>query len=167
MPFSRLFYHLIWTTKNREPLIGREEEALIRRSFELTISNLDLIPHAIGVMPDHVHVVVSAPPKISPSEIVRRFKGASSREMNKREDRSLSTFAWQDEYGVLSFGERALPTIVEYVMNQPTHHANGTLWPGLERTSDNANGSKSLTNTKPRYDKNSRLEPTSVTEPGN
>jgi putative transposase len=97
VPYWRLNYHLIWTTKNREHLIGPEEEAVIRRSFELTFANLDAIPHAVGVMPEHIHVAVSAPPKISPAELVRRLKGASSRELNKREERSLSTFAWQGE----------------------------------------------------------------------
>jgi putative transposase len=84
-------------------------------------------------MPDHMHVVVSAPPKISPMDLVKRMKGASSRAIHKELDRS---FAWQDEYGVFSFSERALPILREYVENQRTHHAAGTLWPGLERTSD-------------------------------
>jgi putative transposase len=149
VPYWRLNYHLIWTTKNRELLIGSEEEAVIRRSFELTFANLDAIPHAVGLMPEHVHVAVSVPPKISPSELVQRLKGASSRELNKREGRSLSTFAWQGEYGVHSFGEQALPTIIDYVLNQAAHHANETLWPGLERTSDNGDYQKSSINTKP------------------
>jgi putative transposase len=150
VPYWRLFLHLIWTTKNRVPLIGPEEEAIIRRSFHLTFGDLDVIPHAVYLMSEHVHVAVSAPPKVSPAELVRRLKGASSRELNRNEERSLSTFAWQGEYGVHSFGEQALPTIVEYVLNQASHHANGTLWPGLERTADNADRPKSPNKTKPR-----------------
>ena len=35
---------------------------------------------------------------------------------------------------MLSFSEKALPTVLGYLKNQETHHAKGTLWPGLERT---------------------------------
>ena len=133
MPLWRLFYHFIWTTYGREPVINDEVEAIIRRSLELTFDDLDAIPHAVGIMPDHMHVVVSAPPKVSPMELVKRMKGASSRRIHKELDPS---FAWQDEYGVFSFSERALPTVRAYVENQRQHHADGTLWPGLERTSD-------------------------------
>ena len=152
MPYWRLFYHLIWTTTNRVPLIGPEEEAIIRRSFHLTFGDLGVIPHAIYLMPEHVHVAVSALPKVSPAELVRRLKGASSRELNRHEERSLSTFAWQGEYGVHSFGEQALPTIIEYVLNQAAHHANDTLWPGLERTSESVGrpNPTSKTNLCPR-----------------
>jgi putative transposase len=64
MSYWRLFYHLVWATANRHPSIGEPEEALIRQSFELTFRDLELIPHATGIMPDHIHVVVSVPPKV-------------------------------------------------------------------------------------------------------
>ena len=133
MPYWGLFYHVIWSTKGRLPVISEEVETAIRRSLKLTFADLDAIPHAVGIMPDHMHVVVSVPPKISPMELVKRMKGASSRAIHKEIDLS---FAWQGEYGVLSFGEQALATVRAYVENQREHHAAGTLWPGLERTSD-------------------------------
>jgi putative transposase len=146
VPYSRLFYHLVWATKNREPVIGPEEEAIIRRSFALTFVDLEAIPHAVGVMPDHVHVAVFAPPKFSPAELVKRLKGGSSRALNlEGPRREQETFAWQGEYGVLAFGEQALPTVIEYVSNQPAHHAARSLWPGLERFSDGSSQTSSLT----------------------
>jgi putative transposase len=137
VPYSRLFYHVVWATKNRNPTIGPDEERIIRRSFELSFTDLDVIPHAVGVLPDHIHVVASAPPKVSPAELVKRLKGASSRALNQEgARRNQETFAWQGEYGVLCFSEKALPTVIEYVANQPAHHAAHTLWPGLERVAD-------------------------------
>jgi putative transposase len=148
-----LFYHIVWATKGRQPLIGDEEEAIIRRSLKLTFDDLDVIPHAVSIMPDHVHVVVSAPPKISPAELVKRMKGASSHAIREEVDR---WFAWQAEYGVHSFSEQALPKVVAYVANQHVHHAANTLWAGLERSTNAPGRSTSR-----------RLQPTSVTEPGN
>ncbi len=136
MPYWRLFYHLVWATWDRAPLIGEREETLIRRSFELTFADLDAIPHAIGFMSDHVHVAVSAPPKIAPAELVRRLKGASTHAVNSRGNQTGARFSWQGEYGVLSFGEHALPDVVAYVTDQPTRHTNGNIWSKAERAAE-------------------------------
>ena len=45
-------------------------------------------------------------------------------------------FYWQDEYGVLSFGERNLAAVVRYIHNQKQHHADGTLIAAMERMDD-------------------------------
>ncbi|MGH2535591.1 MAG: IS200/IS605 family transposase [Thermomicrobiales bacterium] len=88
-------------------------------------------------MPDHIHVAVSIPPSILISTVVGRLKGASAHAVNHNGQWTVSSpFAWQGEYGIHSFGENALPTVVAYVQNQETHHAADTLWPGLERTTD-------------------------------
>jgi putative transposase len=135
VPYWRLFYHLVWATKDRRPLIGEREERLIRRSFELTFTDLDAVPHAIGFMPDHVHVVVSAPPKVAPADIARRLKGASAHAVNSRNDGPrVDVFAWQGEYGVMSFGEQALPGVVAYANDQPARHADGKTWAKAEQT---------------------------------
>ena len=137
MPFWRLHYHLVWATRDRLPLIGDVEEAAVRHSFALTITDLDLIPNAIGVMPDHVHVAVSVPPKIAVAEAVRRLKGASANAVNSRTGEPRGeTFRWQADYGALSFGDSALASVVEYVEHQRGRHATGRLWAKLERADD-------------------------------
>jgi putative transposase len=137
MPYWRLLYHLVWATRDRLPMIGEVEEAVIRRSFALTIGDLDLIPHAIGIMPDHVHVVASIPPKIAVAEAVKRLKGASANAVNHRtEEERMETFAWQADYGALSFGDNALPRVVHYVEHQAEHHAEGRVWDKLEQADD-------------------------------
>jgi REP element-mobilizing transposase RayT len=140
MPYWRLLYRLVWSTRGREPLISAAEEATIRRSLELTVSDLDLIPHAIGIMPNHLHVAVSIPPKIAVAEAVKRLKGASAHAVNKaavmiptEDGQPPATFGWQGEYGALSFGDSALRDVIDYVAHQAERHAQGRLWPKLER----------------------------------
>jgi putative transposase len=82
VPFWRLHYHLIWTTTGREPLIGEEVERIIRASIASTTRSLKVIPHAVGMVSDHIHVVASIPPTVSISEVVGRLKGAASRAVN-------------------------------------------------------------------------------------
>jgi putative transposase len=132
--YWRFFVHLIWATKGREPLIGEAEEAILRRSWKVTLAERQVIPHAIGVMPDHVHFALSVPPKLAVADLVRLLKGASSHAVNHvGSSRSTGVFGWQPEYGGLTFGELALPRVIAYVENQREHHAASTLWPTLER----------------------------------
>jgi putative transposase len=92
---------------------------------------LDCITHAINGMEDHVHIVVSIPPKFAVATIIGKLKGSSSHHINHAilTDR---TFAWQAEYGIVTFSERYLPVVVAYVQNQKQHHADGMLWENLE-----------------------------------
>lgn len=96
MSYWRLFYHLVWATRNREPLISDEAWAIVNRSFKLTSEDVGIVAHAIGFMPDHVHLSVSIPPTVAITDAVRRLKGASSHGVG----RALPNagFGWQDGY---------------------------------------------------------------------
>jgi putative transposase len=137
MPYWRTFFHVVWTTKNRHPWIGALEEEIVSASLKLTFAEMEIIPHAVGFMPDHVHVVVSVPPKVAIADLVRRMKGASAHAINEDRRRMEQTkFGWQDEYGVLTFGEKALPDVKAYVLNQGAIHANRKTWASMERITD-------------------------------
>ena len=94
-----------------------------------------MIVHNIGVMPDNVHLAVSIPPRIALATFVRQLKGSSSHLLN-HDGRGAggSEFAWQAEYGVISFGERSLTDVVSYVENQARHHAEHVKMPLFELT---------------------------------
>jgi putative transposase len=129
LPYWRLYYHLVWATHKRELLITDAVEQIIRRSFQLTCGDMGLQSHAVGVMPNHIHVALSVPLRHSISDVMKRLKGASSHAVRAR----TSNFTWQSEYGVLSFDERALPQVCAYVLTQAEHHRNGTTLARLER----------------------------------
>jgi Transposase and inactivated derivatives len=91
---------------------------------------LECIPHAINGMFDHLHVVISVPPKLSIATVIGKLKGSSSHHVNERY--MYSAFAWQAEYGIFSFSERSLSRVVDYVKNQKKHHAENTLNMAME-----------------------------------
>lgn len=96
-----------------------------------------MVVHAVTAMPDHVHLVVSIPPSTAVSVLISRVKGASSHVLRHPPDGpGKESFAWQAEYGVLSFGEKALPDVVAYVENQRERHAAQRLWDNLEQVAD-------------------------------
>ena len=89
--------------------------------------------HEVGSTDDHIHLVVSVPPTIQPSEWIGKLKGASSHFINHR-IANRSVLAWQTGYGVVSFGSKDLAWVAAYVRNQREHHAGGTTHERLERT---------------------------------
>lgn len=131
MAFWRLCYHLVWATKNRAPLIQPEVEPRLYGYIVNKAAELGVYVHAINGWTDHVHLVVSIPPKHAVADVVRRLKGASAHDLNHGAALPYA-FAWQRGYGALSLGERQRPIAEAYVANQKRHHDQRTTNPWLE-----------------------------------
>ncbi|HND91291.1 MAG TPA: IS200/IS605 family transposase [Anaerolineales bacterium] len=131
MPYWKLYYHFIWGTKQRLPLIDSALELVLYRAIAAKAQNLDGFVHALGGIEDHVHLAVSIPPKIALAKFIGDVKGNSSHFINHVIQPDFE-FYWQDEYGVLSFGERNLASVVRYIHNQKQHHKDGTLISAME-----------------------------------
>ena len=56
MALWRLYYHLIWATKNRQPLINPKREAELYRYIIAKADTHGCIVHAIGGMEEHIHL---------------------------------------------------------------------------------------------------------------
>lgn len=82
MPFSKLYYHFIWGTKNRLPLIEAGIESDLYRAIAAKVKDFEGYVHAIGGMEDHTHLAVSIPPKIAPAKFIGDVKGNSSHFVN-------------------------------------------------------------------------------------
>jgi REP element-mobilizing transposase RayT len=132
MPYWKLYYHFIWGVKNRMPFIDSTLEPELYRAIVAKAQTMEGYVHAIGGIEDHVHLAVSIPPKIAPAKFIGDVKGNSSHFVNHVIKPDFE-FHWQDEYGVLSFGEKNLSAVVRYIHNQKQHHADGTLIEAMER----------------------------------
>jgi putative transposase len=82
---------------------------------------LDLKIHAAGNIEDHIHVVLSIPPKLAVADCVKHLKGASAFAINHM-DGSDGQFKWQEGYGAVTIGERSLETVMAYAARQKQHH---------------------------------------------
>ena len=125
MTYWRLHYHIIWSTMDRQPILTSDLEKLSYGVIYGKAKELDLKIHAAGNLADHVHIVLSIPPKISVADCVRHLKGASAYAINHI-DGSDGQFKWQAGYGALTVGERSLETVMEYAARQKEHHKAGT-----------------------------------------
>jgi putative transposase len=126
MPYYKLYYHIVWGTKNRQGIILPDFESGLYRVMAAKVLEMDGIVYAIGGVEDHVHLAVTIPPKHALSKVIGEIKGNSSHAVNYMIKPGLN-FSWQEEYGVFSFGERNLSAIVRYIQNQKQHHAENTI----------------------------------------
>lgn len=132
MPFWRTYYHLVWATKNREPLIDAKLEKRLFPYLKKKAGELDVQVYAINGWTDHVHLILSIPPKWSVADVVKRLKGASAYDLNQISEREKK-FVWQRGYGVLTLGERQRSAAEDYVNKQKEHHRQNTTNSWLER----------------------------------
>ena len=133
MPYCQLFYHLVWSTKYRQPLLTHKIEEVIHNFLRTKAIGLGATVFALNGIEDHVHLVVSIPPTIAVAKFVGQVKAVASTKFNKAHPQS-SPFFWQEEYGAFSFDAKRLPNYIAYVNRQKEHHAQGTIIPVLERT---------------------------------
>jgi putative transposase len=76
--YQDIVYHIVFSTKHRKHVITAPLMKRLRAIFKEKAGNLGLVVHIANGREDHVHVLVSAPPKWSVSDIVKHLKGYSS-----------------------------------------------------------------------------------------
>lgn len=136
MPYVVCYYHVIWATKHRNPIISAPIEPVLFDTIRHKSAQLKSNIHAINSAYDHIHVAVEIAPSIAVSEWVRQVKAVSAHIINREFPDLETRFFWQGGYAILSFGKKALPFVVGYIENQRTHHQNDELEAYLEYLPD-------------------------------
>ncbi len=136
--YSEIHLHMVWHAKDNSPLLTPEVEPLAHRALRQKIVNWPgAFVHEIDGTPTHVHLAVTIAPTITISEFIGQLKGGSSHDVNQ--SRGRKSLEWQAGYGVVSFGTKDLPWVVEYIRRQKEYHATGGVSGRLEQiTSDDA-----------------------------
>ena len=134
MSYSVCLYHVIWATKNRQPLLTPPVEDVVLNAITHKSTEMDCPVHAVNGCLDHIYVAVSIRPRISVADWAGKVKGVSSRSVN--EAFPDLEFAWQSGYGVLTFGQKQMQFVRDYIHNQKEHHRQSTTFDALERSED-------------------------------
>jgi REP element-mobilizing transposase RayT len=99
--YSKLYYHIVFSTKNRRQFIGPAIEDELYKYISGIIRNLEGSCIEINGMADHVHILAIIPPKISLSDALRPIKAGSSKWIHDTKP-DLSSFGWQDGYAAFT-----------------------------------------------------------------
>ena len=118
--FTNLLTHLVFSTKEREPLIVPELKSELYAYLGGLTGELKGKAYGINGTTDHVHMLIGLPPVISISEALRFIKSNSSGWVHEKWPRM--PFAWQLGYGAFSVSKSNKPEVLKYIRNQETHH---------------------------------------------
>jgi putative transposase len=119
--FTNLIYHIVFATKNRQPLIIDEVKSRLYEYIGGTIRKQGGISLAINGMSDHVHVLAKLRPDKSVSDVLRDLKANSSGWMHDVFP-ELKDFSWQNGYGAFTVSASQVENVREYIANQEEHH---------------------------------------------
>jgi putative transposase len=131
----RNYYHLVWATKDRAPLITADREAILFPYIIGKADSLGCIIQALNGVSDHIHIVASIPPSIAIADFVKQIKGSSTHYLNHQPN-SDAPFGWQRGYGVFTLGGKQCPDAIAYVTHQKHHHQHQTTIESLEYCND-------------------------------
>lgn len=113
-------YHLIWCPKFRFNVL-KDGIELSLKEILLSISrrySFEIIQ--MEVMPDHLHLFVSAKPTVAPTDLVRTLKSVSAVELFKRHPKLKRFYGrcgslWSKGYFVSTVGKVSADTIKKYI----------------------------------------------------
>lgn len=122
----KIHYHIVWCVKYRRKVLTDEVVTFLKQVLNQVASNkgFEIIECEVGEQ-DHIHVFVSAPTTISPSQIVKYLKGISGRQLFIRfpelKSRLWKGHLWNDSYFLETVGSTNNENIRRYIERQKTH----------------------------------------------
>ena len=115
-------YHFVWITKYRYRVLKGEVALRVRELLRqgCESNNIRILKGSVGV--DHVHMLLSCPTTMSPSEIMQNLKGRTSRILQEEfpalRKKYWGQYMWARGYFCGTVGEVDKETIERYIENQ-------------------------------------------------
>ena len=111
--YSEINLHIVWRVKDNAPVLTADVERQLHRFLRgQALQERGVYWHDCRGTDDHVHVVVSVPPTLLVSDWIGDLKGGSSHYIN-HEIAKKRVLHWQAGYGVVSFGAKDLPWVLD------------------------------------------------------
>jgi REP element-mobilizing transposase RayT len=118
--FLALHYHIVFSTKDRVPLIDESWRGRLHEYLGGTVSGLGGFAQGVGGVADHVHLLVGLKATHCFGDFMRELKKGSS--VWVHEEIQCREFAWQEGYGAFTVSPTARPQVQKYIANQAEHH---------------------------------------------
>lgn len=125
MGYTKIWIHLVWTTKRRKSLLTQESRPVIFDHIRENAIKKGIYIDSINGHLDHVHCLISMNPGQAIDGILKLLKGESSYWINKNKILPFK-FEWQDEYFAVSVSESEVIRVRAYINNQEDHHRKTT-----------------------------------------
>lgn len=115
-------YHFVWSTKYRRKVLVPPVDETLKEAIGAVCGEHGYELLALEVMPDHVHVFLSAPPKVAPAVIAKVLKGSTARTLFAKHPelrkKLCGSHLWNPSYYVGTAGQVSSDTIKRYIEAQ-------------------------------------------------
>ena len=122
---SYLLIHIIFSTKNRVPVLGPNNSSALHAYLATVTRNAGCECYRVGGVEDHVHLAIRLARTMTTANLVEELKTSSSKWL-KTQSTELGDFAWQRGYGAFSVGPSDLDALRHYIDTQEAHHRTRT-----------------------------------------
>ncbi len=119
--YGRIIVHLVFSTKNRRPLITDSIRDELHAYMVGILRNLNSPSIRINSIENHIHIVFLLSKKHALEHIIEELKKSSSKWI-KTKGADFLDFYWQFGYAAFSVGQKGVDNIISYVENQQNHH---------------------------------------------
>jgi putative transposase len=119
--YTNLLYHIVFSTKDRQPLITPEYEVRLYHYLGGTIRKLGGISLELNGTEDHVHLLAKLCPDCALAEVLRDLKANAAGWMHDVFP-SLKNFSWQRGYGAFTVSQSNVEAVRRYIVRQKEHH---------------------------------------------
>ena len=121
----KIWIHLIFSTKHRQPFLSKNIRYEIFKHITENCKLKGISLRAINGYADHVHCLISLGKDQNIADVTQLIKGESSFWINKNKMVG-GKFKWQNDYFAISIGEKDVPRVMNYIQNQEEHHSKKT-----------------------------------------
>jgi REP element-mobilizing transposase RayT len=123
--YTQLLYHIVFSTKHREPLLGPSVLPRLCEYLGGAVRGEGGTALIINRMPDHIHILARLRQDVALSDVLRAIKANSSGWVHDTLP-ELNAFAWQTGYGAFSVSTSQAVTVRRYIERQQEHHRRRT-----------------------------------------
>jgi putative transposase len=109
-------YHLVWCPKYRKKVLVGEVRERVKQLFHIIAEQFDFEIDRCEVAEDHIHILLSFPPRYSIAKVVGIIKGISSskvfEEYPKLKEKLWGGHLWEQGYFVRTVGEQVTDGVI-------------------------------------------------------
>ena len=119
--YTNLLYHIVFSTKDRRPLITAERELRLYDYIGGAIRGMGGISLELNGAEDHVHILAKLRPDRALSDVLRDLKANATGWMHEVFP-TLKQFSWQRGYGAFTVSHSNVDEVRQYIARQKEHH---------------------------------------------
>jgi putative transposase len=119
--YTNLLYHIVFSTKDRRPIITPEYQVRLYDYIGGTIRAVGGISLELNGTEDHVHLLAKLRPDRALSDVLRDLKANATGWMHDVFP-SLKNFSWQRGYGAFTVSQSNVEEVRQYITRQKEHH---------------------------------------------